>query len=139
MPTMLDSLSSEWKFFMTNAYEFTASVNWTEPFLLSLYTFHLSIFLLITLFPNLRVHLLIILASIGFQLESINKYLNFHHHQFTTINYFDRNGVFLTSVLGLPIIFNLSYILIGLVRSALNLMVQVKTQQLKNQQRKKLD
>jgi Transmembrane protein 18 len=72
-------------------------VDWREPFVVITISIHFMTFLAILLFPLSRNFLLVILGICGFCLESLNGFFNRNYILFTTVNYFDANGVSLSA------------------------------------------
>ena len=94
-------------------------MDWSEPFIRIL--FSLEIIWLVTLFLTrsrrfLLAHL-IALAGMTFLLQTMNDYGNQNYQKFSKTNYFDVHGVFICTVLGLPIIFLIVLVLIKLARA----------------------
>jgi hypothetical protein len=95
----------------TDAWEswsaFTSAIDWKEPWIMSLLGFYVVCFLLILItrkrlgaqsFLFFFVALLVRLA------ERINSYCALHWQEFSTQNYFDKNGLFAGVVFAAPLL-----------------------------------
>jgi hypothetical protein len=123
---------SSWEQFQA----FKAAITWGEPFILSLMCFHITI-----LFANIfimksgslvgRFILIGVLALVIRSAEVFNQYGSSHWEKFATQDYFDKNGVFISLMLSTPLLLIAFIDLIVLLRESKNLLIEVKTLQLK--------
>ena len=121
---------------------FKAAITWGEPFILSLLCFHITI-----LFANIfimksgnlvgRFILIGVLALVIRSAEIFNQYGSSHWESFATQDYFDKNGVFISLMLSTPLLLIAFIDLIVLLRESKNLLIEVKTLQLKAKRKKK--
>lgn len=122
---------------------FCAAVNWTEPFILSLMAFHVVVFALCmwasrpsrSLVP--RVGIMICIGILVRSAERLNTYAAQNWEEFSTQNYFDSKGVFMGIFLCGPLLVDSFLMLVVYLREAAQLLVQVKTMELKRKQEAK--
>lgn len=65
--------------------------------------------------------------------EKLNQLGNQYWKKFSTQNYFDRNGIFMMIMISTPLLLYSFIILICYLREAKDLLIQVKTKQIKKQ------
>eukprot|EP01100_Stratorugosa_tubuloviscum_P003029 TRINITY_DN1714_c0_g2_i1.p1 TRINITY_DN1714_c0_g2~~TRINITY_DN1714_c0_g2_i1.p1 ORF type:complete len:205 (+),score=62.75 TRINITY_DN1714_c0_g2_i1:47-616(+) len=95
----------------SNIYEsieaFYYAINWTEPFIISLLCFHFFNLLLVLITrKNIKIQIVywIILLIFGRLTEQFNNYGRSNWQNFTTQNYFDKNGIFMLIFWAAPIL-----------------------------------
>lgn len=96
--------------------EYVASINWTEPFVLALVVFHVSILaLLVASRSRVVVQNAVFLLSVVIVLnaERLNGLLSSHWHLFARENYFDQGGAFISLVVSLPLLVNMLVVLVN--------------------------
>ena len=96
--------------------EYVGHINWTEPFVLSLVVFHVSMFvLLMASRTRLAVQNAVFVLSvvIVFNAERLNGFLSTHWHMFSRENYFDESGAFVSLVVSLPLLINMLVVLVN--------------------------
>lgn len=122
---------------------FRAAINWTEPFILYLMAFHIIVFVLCmwasrpsrSLVP--RVGIMISVGILVRSAERLNTYAAQNWEDFSTQNYFDSKGVFMGIFLCGPLLVDSFLMLVIYLREASQLLVQVKTEELKRKQKAK--
>lgn len=81
--------------------------------------------------------MIMFMALIVYNLETINSVASLTWHSFSTQNYFDQRGVFLSVIVGLPLLIIIStQVLLALYSSAF-LLIKVKRKQLLIDKKKK--
>jgi hypothetical protein len=116
---------------------FRSAITWEEPFIMVLVAFQVVMFVLCiyvsrpdrSLVPRLAV--MITIASIIKCSEKINEYAAQNWESFCTQNYFDRRGVFIMVMVCCPLLLDSLIMLFLFIREASQLLVKVKTAQLK--------
>lgn len=85
----------------TDAYEswiaFSSAIEWNETWIISLLTFHVFLFLLIVLTRKkfvVQSCIFFFISVLVRMAERINLYCSNHWQEFSTQNYFDKNGLF---------------------------------------------
>ena len=133
----LESKSRPWTFSET-AKGFVHAVDWTEPLLLGIAGWHL---LMLGLAVATRHHtwthaaLFTCLCGQVLAAEQLNLLGARHWKDFASQDYFDKQGVFISVVMSLPTVLLLLGMLINMVRTAGDLLVQAKVAELKAKQR----
>ena len=82
-----------------------------------------------------RISLLSLVAIVVRSAERINSYASSRWQDLATQNYFDQGGVFVLLFLCLPLILDCLIMLVGLLREASGLLVEVKTMEVKQKER----
>mmetsp|Transcript_9820 Transcript_9820/g.12435 ORF Transcript_9820/g.12435 Transcript_9820/m.12435 type:complete len:244 (+) Transcript_9820:157-888(+) len=124
-----------------NLNAFRSAITWSEPFMIGLITFHICI-VIATIYVTkrcglgARMGLLGFLAIIVRSAEWLNQYGSNHWEEFTTQNYFDKKGVFVSLMLTGPFLFLTFVMLISYLREASGLLIEVKRHELKAKQKK---
>ena len=119
---------------------FRSAVNWTEPLIVTVLVFQI-IMLALTLWAlrrggtAVRISLLSLVAIVVRSAERINSYASSRWQDLATQNYFDQGGVFVLLFLCLPLILDCLIMLVGLLREASGLLVEVKTMEVKQKER----
>lgn len=125
---------------MEHFHSFRSAITWSEPFIQALVTFQIVMFLL-SLYVSRRqrglVPRLFTMAIIAITIrcsEYINGLAAENWSRFATQNYFDKNGVFMSVMVCCPLLLDSFIMLICFLREASQLLIQVKTIQLKKEQ-----
>ena len=105
---------------------FYLAVDWNEPVLMSMMTLQLLAFTIIVFLRRLRVPMLFILGAIGLSLERINSYMSQNYQSMFRVNYFDKNGNFIVTMVGFPLILNILLILVLLALESMGLLQQFR-------------
>jgi TRAP-type uncharacterized transport system fused permease subunit len=116
---------------------FRQAITWSEPFILALAAFQLVMFLL-CLFASrknaglpLRIVLMVTIAVLVKSAEYLNQTAGEHWESFATQNYFDERGVFVAITFCSPLLLDSFLMLVMFLREAGQLLVQVKTAEIK--------
>ncbi|KAJ3417188.1 hypothetical protein HDV05_006394 [Chytridiales sp. JEL 0842] len=128
------------KGFMKDSRRFVTAIDWSEPLILSMLTFHLLSFLFILWNRNNTTFLSLALFTLAFlplSAEHINAWASRNHALLASTNYFDKNGLFISTLLSGPVVVNLGLVMMFLLRGVVRLMVDVKKKQLKRGMEKK--
>jgi hypothetical protein len=108
---------------LRQAYElyrgFFEAVDWTEPWLVAV----------------LSLHAMLLLVALVFIAERLNGLASAHWRAFSTQDYFDKEGVFTTTVFCVPLIAVLVVVLVNFLRLMASMMIQAKRAQLKQRAR----
>ena len=119
-----------------NFHAFRHAITWSEPFILGLVVFQIVMFVLSMWVARKNKPLsarMVVMVFIGGTVrlaERLNKWGARHWKSFSTQNYFDRRGVFMSVMLAAPLLLDCLIMLILFVREAGQLLVTVKTAQL---------
>lgn len=123
---------------LDNFLGFFHAINWKEPWLMGLIGIHFMLLIVaITSRKNLNFQMfLFLLALAGVYLaERLNSLLGENWKSFSTQNYFDPNGVFLSSVWSGPLLIIAIIILINTLLSLCCLIVRWKRAELRHRAR----
>jgi glucan phosphoethanolaminetransferase (alkaline phosphatase superfamily) len=99
-----DQISGELQKGWQQTMEFVAAVDFNEPFILLIMALHILVLTCILLQRFARPVILLILVGVALYLEQINSWCSKNYKQFTQINYFDKNGNFIVTLVGLPVV-----------------------------------
>jgi transmembrane protein 18 len=126
---------------MDHFHAFQHAITWTEPFVLSLLAFH-ACMLFTCLFVSRRgrgmyprLAVMILIGLVVRSAEWLNHYGAQHWREFATQNYFDGQGVFVAVMVCGPLLVFSFIMLVFFLREAAQLLVQVKTAELKKKRR----
>ncbi|XP_055607007.1 transmembrane protein 18 [Uranotaenia lowii] len=115
---------------------FLQSIDWFDPWLIGLITFHICI-LSTTLMTrncgNFQVFLFLILLLMVYFSESINEYAADNWRIFSKQQYFDDKGLFISIVFSVPILLNCMLMVGSWLYQSTQLMTRLKTAQLRQQ------
>jgi hypothetical protein len=128
---------------MQHFHAFRSAITWSEPFILALIAFQVVMFVLSIyvsrrdrgLAPRLTI--MVTIAVIVKSSEYVNRWAAQNWSSFCTQNYFDANGVFMSITVCAPLLFDSLIMLLLFLREASQLLIQVKTVQLKKQRRQR--
>ncbi|XP_066251264.1 transmembrane protein 18 [Euwallacea similis] len=121
---------------------FLASIDWKDPWLIGLFTFHLSIFMMALFtrnYGNFQALLFFILLLLVYFSENINTMASSHWKLFSRQQYFDSNGLFISVVFSMPILINCMLMVGNWLYQSTQLMTTLKTAQLKEKLKKEKD
>jgi hypothetical protein len=120
---------------------FRHAITWSEPFILSLVAFQI-LMILACLFVSRKnrsmASRLIVMVFIGITVrmgERLNRLGARHWQSFSTQNYFDQRGIFVSVMLCAPLLMDCLLMLFCYLREASQLLVQVKATQIQRQRR----
>jgi len=120
---------------------FYTAVAWSEEtWLMGLLGCEFVLLLLVIFarsYRNLQLAIFFACCSAIFMAEKLNAYAGENWKDFSTQNYFDRNGVFLGVVLGTPLLVTLTVQLLLTLYDAANLVVKVKRIEFATERKKK--
>lgn len=91
-------------------------VNWTEPWLLALMGFHTAVFTLILVSRRHQFVQAVLLALLGILCvasERVNQWAAVNYRKFSTQQYFDAGGFFISVIYTAPMIFNCLVIVVS--------------------------
>jgi transmembrane protein 18 len=120
---------------------FRHAISWYEPFILWLIAFQIFIFCSAIYVSRkergltLRLIVMMTIAAIVRGAESINQWASRNWSQFATQNYFDKRGIFVSVMICAPLLLDSLIMLLLFLREASQLLIQVKTAQLKKQKK----
>ncbi|XP_039955051.1 transmembrane protein 18 [Bactrocera neohumeralis] len=129
---------------ITGYWSFLASIDWNDPWLIALIAVHVltTVTTLMTRNnTNFQIFLFLILLSAAYCSESINEFAAAKWKSFSKQQYFDSNGLFISTVFSIPILLNCMLIIGAWMYNSLQIMVTLKRAQLlqqvkRNQQEK---
>jgi transmembrane protein 18 len=84
---------------------------------------------------TLRLIVMVTIAALVRGAEHLNQWASRHWMQFATQNYFDSRGIFVSVMLCAPLLLDSLIMLLFFLREASQLLIQVKTAQLKKQRK----
>ncbi|GJP83658.1 hypothetical protein CLOP_g13787 [Closterium sp. NIES-67] len=140
-----DALKSKWKEVtegppITDQIQaFIHAVDWTEPWIIGLLSFHAVLLLMVLLtrrWQNFQFVVFAFCAILVYLAEHINAYAAHHWKAFSRQNYFDQYGLFVSVLFFGPILVIGIVILVQLMVSTVELMVKWKRAELKHRARK---
>ncbi|RCV29324.1 hypothetical protein SETIT_6G003800v2 [Setaria italica] len=117
---------------------FFHAVDWKEPWLISMLTFH-AILLLVTIISRRNVNFQLILSALTFSgvflAERINTFLGQNWKSFSSQNYFDSQGLFISVVWSGPLLLITILILVNTLVTLCMLIVRWKRAELRHRAR----
>jgi transmembrane protein 18 len=120
---------------------FRHAITWSEWFILLILLLQLSM-LILTCFAcrrksslSVRIFVMMLIAALVRSAEFLNQLGSVHWKKFATQNYFDKHGVFLSIMLSAPLLLDSFALVIAFLREASQLLVIVKTNQIKLKRR----
>ncbi|KAI7880215.1 hypothetical protein K492DRAFT_76802 [Lichtheimia hyalospora FSU 10163] len=122
--------------YIAQTIQFFKAIDWSQPWLMVLVGFHVSCFITTIALRNHHNALSLyffLLLGLAAMTQTLNHLGQNYWDRFSTVNYFDGNGMFIVSVYAFPLIFNGFFTLIFVLKAAANLMVKVKRAQLRSQ------
>ncbi|XP_073052722.1 uncharacterized protein [Primulina eburnea] len=142
MADLVEKLTAELRSGLKPAYEdflgFFHAIDWKEPWLICLISFH--VFLLLLIFAsrkNVNFQMCLFLLALGgvYLAERLNRILAGNWKSFAGQNYFDSHGLFLTVVWSGPLLVMAVLILVNTLFSMCHLMVRWKRAELRHRAR----
>ncbi|XP_046675403.1 transmembrane protein 18 isoform X2 [Homalodisca vitripennis] len=118
---------------------FLESIEWRDPWLIGLVTFHVIITLMAILtrnHGNFQVVLFLMLLLLVYFSENINEVASTHWRTFSRQQYFDNKGLFISLVFSVPILLNCMIMVSGWLYQSSQLMTQLRQAQLRQNQRR---
>lgn len=118
---------------------FIWSIEWRDPWIIALFSFHLTITLMALLtrnYGNLQALLFFFLLLLVYFSEKINEIASNNWHIFSRQQYFDSNGLFISVVFSMPILLNCMLMVGQWLYQSTQLMKNLKLAQLKEIKRK---
>ncbi|EFA03470.1 transmembrane protein 18 [Tribolium castaneum] len=112
---------------------FIWSIDWRDPWLLGLFTFHITIFIMAIFtrnYGNFQALLFFCLLLLVYFSESINKLASSNWKIFSRQQYFDSNGLFISVVFSMPILLNCMLMVGSWLYQSTQLMKNLKIAQL---------
>jgi len=127
---------------MEHIQAFSAAITWNEPFIQCLIAFHvLVVFFAIMISRRgglyCRMVFMVFIGIIVRMAERLNNLGASRWRDFSTQNYFDKNGIFMGIMVCAPLLFVCFGILISMIREASNLLVDVKKMKMQATQEQK--
>eukprot|EP00899_Mesostigma_viride_P014531 jgi/Mesvir1/23079/Mv10003-RA.1 len=117
---------------------FAAAINWTEPWLQALLCAHVLLFVTVIATrrnSNAQSSLFFFLLIAIFMAEPLNTFLRKHWASFSTQDYFDRHGTFISLLWSLPLLVDVLICLYNLLAITVRLLVKTKRAELKRKAR----
>ena len=133
------NFTSAFRDFSSDFQGFFHAIDWTERWLRLLGAYHLTLWcLVIGSRRSQDAQMLLLFSILGsvYVAEYINVYAGQHWQEFSSQNYFDKRGVFISIMYSAPLLCASMFILLNALRSASKLLVAVKRQELKHNARK---
>mmetsp|Transcript_3064 Transcript_3064/g.6666 ORF Transcript_3064/g.6666 Transcript_3064/m.6666 type:complete len:204 (-) Transcript_3064:334-945(-) len=112
---------------------FFAAIDWTEPWIIGLCSFHVVILLLAVLTKKhntFQIAVFCLITSSVYVAEQMNTIMAKNWKSFARQNYFDKRGVFISATWSTPLLLIAMVMLAQSLYSASSLLVQVKRKQL---------
>ena len=126
-----------------NFHAFRSAITWSEPFIVALVAFQV-VMLVLSVYVSRRdrglaprLTIMVIIAVTVKTSEYLNRIAAASWQSFCTQNYFDARGVFMSVMVCAPLLLDSLIMLLLFLREASQLLVQVKTTQLKRQYRER--
>ncbi|CAL8314490.1 unnamed protein product [Boreogadus saida] len=119
---------------ITSIWTFLMSVQWSEPWLIGLLTFHticLGSTLLTCRFYRVQICQFLLMVAMVYSAEYLNELAANYWRSFSNFQYFDSTGMFISLVYSIPLLFNTIIIVIVWVYRTFSTMTELKTLQLK--------
>jgi transmembrane protein 18 len=127
--------------FLENFEAFRSAITWSEPFIIGLVTFQIFMFITCLLVSRHdtgivpRMSVLIFIMVLVRTVEYLNQLASRNWKDFTTQNYFDHKGIFVSFMVSGPLLFDCLMMLMLFVREASGLLVKVKTNEFKRKRK----
>ncbi|KAH6780402.1 Tmem18 [Perilla frutescens var. hirtella] len=142
MADLVEKLSAEFRSGMKPAYEnfmgFFHAIDWKEPWLIGLVSFHAILLVVVfTSRKNINFQMFLFLLALGgvYLAERLNHFLASNWKSFAGQNYFDANGLFLSVLWSGPLLVIAIIILVNTLFSLCHLIVKWKRAELKHRAR----
>ncbi|XP_033846629.1 transmembrane protein 18 [Periophthalmus magnuspinnatus] len=131
---------------ITSIWTFLLSVQWSEPWLIGLVSFHfvcLFVTLVTCKFYKAQICHFLLMAGLVYSAEYLNELAAMNWRSFSNFQYFDSKGMFISLVFSIPLLMNTVIIVMVWVYRTFSTMTELKTLQLKKkmhrQKREKTD
>ncbi|XP_055836485.1 transmembrane protein 18 [Episyrphus balteatus] len=124
---------------ITGYWSFLMSIDWKDPWLIGLVSLHIlttATALMSRNNTNFQIFLFLMLLSIVYFSESINEYAALNWRSFSKQQYFDSNGLFISTVFSIPILLNCMLLIGAWLYNSTQMMTKLKTRQLKERARR---
>ncbi|XP_030387512.1 transmembrane protein 18 [Scaptodrosophila lebanonensis] len=124
---------------ITGYWTFLMSIEWRDPFLIALILMHLltTVTALLTRNnTNFQIFLFFVLLCAVYFSENINEYAAHNWSAFTKQQYFDSNGLFISTVFSIPLLLNCMLLIGAWLYNSTQLMSSLKIAQLKERSRR---
>ncbi|XP_060518177.1 transmembrane protein 18 [Cylas formicarius] len=121
-------------------FSFLANIDWRDPWLIGLFAFHVSIFMMAVLtrnYGNFQALLFFVLLLMVYFSEYINQLASSNWHIFSRQQYFDDSGHFISIVFSMPILLNCILMVGSWLYQSTQLMKNLKMAQIKAELRKR--
>ncbi|KAL2241792.1 transmembrane protein 18 [Sesamum indicum] len=142
MADLVEKLTGELRSGLKPAYEnfmgFFHAIDWKEPWLICLISFHVVLLLVAFMSrKNINFQMCLFLLALGgvYLAERLNHYLAGNWRSFAGQNYFDRNGLFLSVLWSGPLLVIAIIILVNTLFSLCHLIVRWKKAELRHRAR----
>ena len=117
---------------------FVSAVRWTEPWLVATLASLVVLLLAVVITrkrTNVQCILFVVISSVVFGAERINGFLDKHWAKFATQPYFDKHGVFISTVFTGPLLIIMMVIVLNLLSETVRLMIKSKRAEFKHRAR----
>ncbi|XP_013111509.1 transmembrane protein 18 isoform X1 [Stomoxys calcitrans] len=124
---------------ITDYWSFLMSIDWWDPWLIGLIMMHIlttTTTLMTRNNTNFQIFLFLILLSAVYFSESINEYAAMNWRSFSKQQYFDSNGLFISTVFSIPILLNCMILIGAWLYNSTQMMAKLKVAQLKDKLRR---
>lgn len=124
---------------VTDYWSYLMSIDWRDPWLIGLIILHIlttTTTLMTRNNTNFQIFFFLILLSAVYFSEFINEYASLHWHSFSRQQYFDSNGLFISTVFSIPILLNCMLMIGAWLYNSTKLMATLKIAQLKDKVRR---
>ena len=126
--------------FYNDAMGFAHAIDWSEQWLMGLGAFHAIVWLVaIATRRNNDAQMVLLISILGmvYCAEYVNTWASQHWQEFAGQNYFDKRGVFISVMYSAPMLALALLVLLNALRHTSSLLIKVKRQELRANQRKK--
>ncbi|TRY88521.1 hypothetical protein DNTS_014073 [Danionella cerebrum] len=119
---------------ITSIWSFLQSVDWSEPWLMGLLSFHVLCFavsLLSCRYYRIQICHFLFMVSMVYSAEYLNEVAAMNWRSFSKFQYFDSKGMFISLVFSVPLLLNTVLIVAVWVWKTFSTMTELKILQLK--------
>ncbi|XP_077246970.1 uncharacterized protein LOC143886747 isoform X2 [Tasmannia lanceolata] len=142
MTDLLEKLTAEFRSGIQPAYEnfmgFFHAIDWKEPWLICLVSFHVVVLLTVIISRrnvNFQMCLFLMALTCVYLAQNINSFLGKNWKSFAGQNYFDPHGIFLSTVWSGPLLVIAIIILVNTLISLCHLIIRWKRAELRHRAR----